>query len=43
MPVRLLEIENRKPVIDKIKSAMGHLEAIGIDDYARAAPGVWRI
>lgn len=28
---------------DKIKSAKRHFEAIGIDDYARAVPGAWRI
>lgn len=27
----------------KIKSAKRHFEAIGIDDYARAVPGAWRI
>ncbi|WP_075889924.1 restriction endonuclease [Actinomyces provencensis] len=28
---------------DKIKSAKRHFEAIGIDDYARAVPGVWKL
>lgn len=27
----------------KIKSAKRHFEAIGIDDYARAVPGAWRL
>lgn len=28
---------------DKIKSAKRHFEAIGIDDYARAVPGAWKL
>lgn len=28
---------------DKIRSAKRHFEAIGIDDYARAVPGAWRL
>lgn len=28
---------------DKIKSAKRHFKAIGIDDYARAVPGAWRV
>jgi hypothetical protein len=27
----------------KIKSAKRHFEAIGIDEYARAAPGSWNL
>lgn len=33
----------RPTELAKIKSAKRHFEAIGIDDYARAAPGAWRL
>ncbi|APF32954.1 hypothetical protein [Microbacterium paludicola] len=33
----------RPTELAKIKSAGRHFEAIGIDDYARAAPGAWKI
>jgi len=33
----------RPTELAKIKSAKRHFEAIGIDDYARAVPGAWRI
>src|SRR5690606_13187446 len=31
----------RPTELAKIKSAKQHFEAIGIDDYSRAAPGAW--
>lgn len=33
----------RPTELAKIKSAKRHFEAIGIDDYARAVPGAWRL
>jgi len=33
----------RPTELSKIKSAKRHFEAIGIDDYARAVPGAWRL
>lgn len=33
----------RPTELAKIKSAKRHFEAIGIDDYARAAPGAWKL
>lgn len=33
----------RPTELAKIKSAKRHFEAIGIEDYARAVPGAWRI
>ena len=33
----------RPSELAKIKSAKRHFEAIGIDDYARAAPGSWNL
>ena len=33
----------RPSELAKIKSAKRHFEAIGIDDYARSAPGSWRL
>jgi type III restriction enzyme len=33
----------RPTELAKIKSAKRHFEAIGIDDYARAVPGAWRV
>ncbi|WP_350258506.1 DEAD/DEAH box helicase family protein [Scrofimicrobium sp. R131] len=33
----------RPTELAKIKSAKRHFEAIGIDDYARAVPGVWML
>ncbi|MCO7202122.1 DEAD/DEAH box helicase family protein [Microbacterium sp. CnD16-F] len=33
----------RPTELAKIKSAKEHFKAIGIDDYARAAPGAWRL
>ena len=33
----------RPTELAKVKSAKRHFEAIGIDDYARAVPGAWRV
>jgi type III restriction enzyme len=33
----------RPTELAKIKSAKRHFEAIGIDDYARAVPGAWKL
>lgn len=33
----------RPTELAKIKSAKGHFEAIGIDNYARAVPGAWNL
>nr|WP_108870560.1 DEAD/DEAH box helicase family protein [Tessaracoccus timonensis] len=39
-----LEDSKLRPTeLAKIRSAKRHFEAIGIDDYARAAPGAWKL
>jgi type III restriction enzyme len=33
----------RPTELAKIRSAQRHFEAIGVDDYARAVPGAWKL
>ena len=33
----------RPSELAKIKAAKQHFEAIGVDDYARAVPGAWKL